>query len=96
MVKPCHEKGRVSSRLSLRRGDVCFPAEGQFPESLAKLLFASHRATQPQLRGRGGTLRTKTMCWSVKGARLWLANWSGKFFSRGRGRMHGGPLVVEK
>jgi hypothetical protein len=32
MVKPCHEKGRVSSRLSLRRDDVCFPAEGQIPE----------------------------------------------------------------
>jgi hypothetical protein len=35
-----HEDERASSRLALRGGDVWFPTEGQFPESLAKLLFA--------------------------------------------------------
>ena len=62
-----HENGRASSRLARRAGDVRFSDEGQFPQSLAKLLFARHRATQPQLRGRGGTLRTKAMYGSVEG-----------------------------
>src|SRR5207253_1010576 len=72
-------KTTVSSRLVLRAGAICCPCKGQFPQPLAKLLFASHGATQPQLRGRGGTLRTKAMCWSVERAGLGLADRSGKF-----------------
>jgi hypothetical protein len=42
-----HENERASSRLALRGADVWFPTEGQFPVALAKVLFASHWATQP-------------------------------------------------
>jgi hypothetical protein len=87
-----HENGHPSSRLILCRDEVSFPDEGQFSESLTKLLFACHGATQPQLRGRGGTYGTKAMCWSVERAGLGLANRSGKFFSGVAVIVHGGTI----
>lgn len=69
--------GPAWSRPVLRR--VRCSRQGQFPQSLAKHLLASHRAAQSQPRSLSGTLRPEAVRRSVEGAGLRFASRSAKW-----------------
>jgi hypothetical protein len=72
-------------------GGACVADKGQFPKPFAKLLFAGHRASQPQFRCLADTLHPETMRWSMERSGFRFASRSAKLFG-GVPVVHGVPF----
>ena len=79
------------SSLALRAGGACVADKGQFPKPFAKLLFAGHRASQPQFRCLADTLHPETMRWLMERSGFRFASRSAKLFG-GVPVVHGVPF----
>jgi hypothetical protein len=73
-------------------GGACVADKGQFPKPFAKLLFAGHRASQPQFRCLADTLHPETMRWSMERSGFRFASRSAKLFG-GVPVVHGVPFL---
>ena len=83
--------GSVWSSLAHCAASACVADKGQFPKPFAKLLFAGHRASQPQFRCLADTLHPETMRWSMERSGFRFASRSAKLFG-GVPVVHGVPF----